>query len=183
MVGTPANVRVGPGWLYIAPLGSTEPTDLAAAWDAAWVALGYTDEGPEFVFDRTVEEVMVAEELDPIKIFETRRSARVNVAAAEMTARNLQVALNGGTINVGGTVTTFEPPDAGDFTYVMIGWEATDGLERWIFRKALSSDTVSIPRRRSPEKAIIQLGFQVVKPDSGAAWKAILDNDYVGAGS
>lgn len=184
MPGTPANVRVGPGWLYIAPLGSTEPTDLAAAWAGAWVALGYTDEGPEFALEQTFENVMVAEELDPVAVFQTERSMRVNVAAAELTARNLQIALNGGEINVGGTVTTFEPPETGIYTYVMVGWEATDGLERWIFRKCLSVDTVTIPRRRAPDKATVTMGFQVVKPDaSNAAWKAILDNDYAAAAS
>lgn len=180
----PAAVRVGPGFLRIAPLGSTEPTDLATAWPGAWVLLGYTDEGPEFATEQTFENVMVAEELDPIATFQTARSTRVNFAAAEMTARNLQIALNGGEINVAGDVTTFEPPETGDYTYVMLGWEATDGLERWIFRKALSVDSVVIPRRRAPEKAVIPMGFQVVVPAvNTAAWKAILDTDYAGAAS
>lgn len=184
MPGNPANVRVGPGRLLIAPIGSTEPTDLASPWDHDWVDLGYTEEGPEFALDQTFENVMVAEELDPVAVFQTARSMRVNVAAAELTARNLQIALNGGEINVGGTVTTFEPPAVGDYTHVMVGWEASDGLERWVFRKALSVDTVTIPRRRAPDKATVTMGFQIVKPDANnAPWIAILDNDYVGAAS
>lgn len=184
MPGTPKNVRVGPGWLYIGAVGATEPTDLDTDWDYAdWTPIGYTDEGSEFQFDRTVENVEVAEELDPVLTFETSRSTKISFASAEITARNLQVALNGGDINVSGATTTFEPPEAGDITYVAIGWQATDGLERWVFRKALSAEPVSIGRRKSPDKAVIQMGFQVVKPDSGAPWKAIFDTDYVAAAS
>lgn len=180
----PNAVRVGPGKLYIAPLSSTEPTDLATPWDHAWTLIGYTDAGPEFVMGATFEDVRVAEELDPVATFQTERSLRVNFDAAEITARNLQIAMNGGDINVGGTVTTFEPPATGEYTYVMLGWEADDHLERWCFRKCLNVAESTIPRRRAPDKAVIPMGFQVSVPSAGAAaWIAILDNDYVGAAS
>lgn len=185
MPGTPANVRVGPGWLFVAALGSAEPTDLATPWDYAdWIEIGYTDEGPSFNMDQTFENVMVAEELDPVATFQTERNLKIVFAAAELTARNLQLALNGGTINVGGVVTTFEPPATGDYTHVMIGWEATDHLERWIFRKCLNTGAVEIPRRRAPDKAVVPMEFQVLVPaPDTAAWVAILDNDYAAAAS
>jgi hypothetical protein len=180
--GNPEQVRVGPGWLYIGPIGSAEPTDLSTAWetvDADWVNLGYTDGGTTFVFDQTFEDVTVDQEYDPILTLQTARQVTVNVQAAELTVANLEAAFNGGTITgpTGGLV-TFEPPDAGDYTHVMVGWEATDALERWIFRKCLQVGSVEIGRRKAPDKAVIPLSFRAVKPADATAFAAILDTDY-----
>lgn len=180
-MGDPTNVRVGPGMLYIAALGSTEPTDLATAWDAAWVDLGYTTEGSTFTFDNTFEDVPVEEELDPIATLQTQRLTTVAFAAAELTARNLQIALNGGTITAGTGIVTFEPPDAGDFTSVMVGWEADDGLERWIFRKCTQVGSTEITRRKAPNIAALPMEFRCAKPTGEAAFAAIIDTDYVAA--
>lgn len=164
--GNPRNVRVDPGRLYIAPLGSVEPADFEAAWDDAWSPIGYTDAGPEFVMEQTFERIRVAEELDPIRTMQTERNTMVNFAMAEITARNLQIALNGGTIPTpGGGVITFEPPPAGDVTRAMLGWDSEDGLERWVFRKVISTGNITIPRRRAPDKAVIPVSFEVELPD------------------
>jgi hypothetical protein len=180
--GNPEQVRVGPGWLYIAPLDTTEPTDLSTAWetvDADWTNLGYTDGGTSFVFDQTFEDINVDQEYDPIAVLQTARSISVNVMAAELTAANLEIAFNGGVIDTpGGGVTTFEPPDAGDFTHVMVGWEATDALERWVFRKCLQVGSVEIARRKAPDKSVVPLSFRAIKPEGSAAFIAIIDTDF-----
>lgn len=183
-MGNPLAVRVGPGVLRIAALGTTEPSDLATAWDNAWAELGYTSEGSNFVFDQTFDNVEVAEELDPVAVIQTARQATVNFALAEITADNLDRAFNGGTIDDGtGGLITFEPPAVGEYKYVMLGWEADDGLERWIFRKALQVGNVDIPRKKGAEKAVIPCSFRCVKPASAAAFKAIFDANYVDSGS
>lgn len=180
--GNPEQVRVGPGWLFIAPLESDEPDDLTTAWetvDAGWTNLGYTEGGTSFVFDQTFEDVTVDQEYDPIATLQTARQVAVNVQAAELTAANLEVAFNGGTIETpGGGLTTFEPPDAGDYTHVMVGWEALDGLERWVFRKCLQVGNVEIARRKAPDKATVPLSFRALKPANVPAFIAILDTDY-----
>lgn len=182
MAGDPTKVRVGPGWLYIAPLDSTEPDDLTTAWetvDAGWVNLGYTDGGAEFVFDQTFEDINVDQENDPIAVLQTARSITINVSAAELTAANLDIAFNGGTVaNPGGGLTTFEPPDTGDYTHVMLGFEPLDALERWVFRKCLQVGSVSIARRKAPDKALIPMSFRALKPADATAFIAILDSDY-----
>lgn len=178
----PTAVRVGPGVLYIAPIGSTEPTDLATAWDAAWVALGYTDEGSSFTFENTFEDVMVAEEYEPVEVLQTARQINVSFAAAELTADNLQTAFNGGTITTSGTapdeIVTFEPPAAGDATPVMVGWEADDELERWIFRRCVQVGSVEIQRRKAPQKALIPVQFRATKPSGDTAFAFIHDSNY-----
>lgn len=184
MAGNPEQVRIDPGWLYVAPLGATEPTNLITAWetvDADWVNLGYTDGGTAMAFNQTFEDITVDQELDPILVMQTARQINITVNAAELTAANLETAFNGGTIDTpGGGLTTFEPPDAGDFTYVMLGWAALDGLERWVFRKVLQVGNVEIARRKAPDKSMIPLSWRAVKPDSSTKpFIAILDTDYV----
>jgi hypothetical protein len=176
--GNPAAVRVGAGRLLIAPLESTEPTNLSGSWHADWTELGYTDEGSVFTFDSTYEDVTVEEELDPILTEQTARVVNLSFAAAELTARNLQIALNGGDITTTSGVTTFEPPGVGDYTHVMIGWESNDGLERWIFRKCLQVGNVEIARRRAPNKATLPMQFRALKPADATVFTAIFDADY-----
>lgn len=163
--GNPRQVRYDPGRLYIAPLASDEPTDFTGDWDDAWSPIGYTDAGPEFVLDQTFQDIRVAEEIDPIFNVQTERSISVSFAMAEITARNLQIALNGGTITTPGGSVVFEPPPAGSVTRMMLGWDAEDQLERWLFRKVISTGSITIPRRRAPEKAVIPVTFRLELPD------------------
>lgn len=174
----PLAVRVGPGILKIAPLGTAVPVDLATAWAAAWVDLGYTEEGSNFVFDTTFEDVTVAEEYDPVQVLQTARSISINFSLAEMTALNMQRALNGGSIVTGAIVTTFEPPAAGVMTYMMLGWQADDNLERWAFRKVLQVGSIDIPRKKAPDKAQVPMSFRAVKPATGAVFTFIHDIDW-----
>jgi hypothetical protein len=179
MAGTPTAVRVGPGWLYIAPVDSVEPTNLSGDWAAAWVPLGYTDQGSSFMFDNTFENVVVEEEYDPVHVLQTARQITLSFAAAELTARNVQIAFNGGTIDTNTGVVTFEPPDPGVYTPVAIGWESDDGLERWIYRRCVQVGSVEIQRRKAPQKAIIPMQFRATKPDDAATFSFIHDADYV----
>lgn len=177
--GNPDAVRVGPGKLYIAPLGSPEPDDLATPWDMDWILMGYTDQGSNFVFANTFEDVDVAEELEPILVLQTRRNININFSLAEVTALNMKRAFNGGEIVTEYGLVTFEPPGTGDYTPVMIGWEAEDDLERWIFRKCIQTGSVDIPRRRAPAKAVLPMSFRAVKPTGIPSFKMIHDADYL----
>lgn len=178
-----AALRVGPGHLYIAPEGSTIPTDLMTAWDAAWTGLGYTESGHEFRIQPTFEERPVAEELVALDSFETQRTYMVAFALAQITAENLQTALNGGTITPSGVapneIVTFEPPAPGDVTKIMIGWQAIDGLERLVWKRCQQEGQITIPRRKAPEAANIPAEFKVFIPlDGSVPWAHILDANY-----
>jgi hypothetical protein len=181
--GTPTNVRVGPGRLYIAPLGTTEPDDLTTGWNEAWVQVGYTDAGSTVGFDQTFEDIEVEEEYDALDTLQTARAITVSFEAAEVTATNLQRAFNGGTIEVESAdeVVIFEPPPAGEVTRVMLGWEADDGKERWIFRRCVQTGNVDMSRQKAPNKATISMEFRATVPDEGGApFKAILLEDFAG---
>lgn len=73
-----SELAIDPGLLYVAPIGTTEPTastDLAAAsLPSAWREVGYTEDGSVFKYDVKSEKIEVAEELDPIQSVITGRS-------------------------------------------------------------------------------------------------------------
>lgn len=180
-MGNSALISLGPGRLLIAPLGSTEPADLTAAWDAAWVELGYTAEGSEFTYQLTTAPVDVEEEFEPIRIATTGRSAAVSFALAEMTATNLKRALNGGTITSGTGIVTFEPPAVGTEVRVMLGWESEDLQERWVYRQCFQQGNVGVTRRKAPNKATIPVEFGLEKPSGAQSFKAIFATARSGA--
>lgn len=177
----PAAKRVGPGKLYIAPLESTLPTDLATAWDAAWVELGYTEEGHEFEIAPTFEDLEVAESLEPLDTFETTRLLNVRFTARQYTARNLQIAQNGGTIVTGTGIVTFEPPETGDRTAVMIGWEADDNLQRKVWKQCIQTGSVTTAARKAPTAQSVPMDFRVLVPDDGSIpWFEIFEDTLDG---
>jgi hypothetical protein len=173
----PTLIQLNPGVLYIAPLGTVEPTSLTSAWDAAWTALGYTEDGSDFHYQITVADVNVAEELFPLRIVSTAVKATVKFSLAEITAKNLQAAYNGGAITVvplaGGVPAhvTFEPPALGTETRVMLGWQSMSGDERYVWRQCFNTGDVAIAHKKVPAKTAIPCDFQLEKPAGAAPFK------------
>jgi hypothetical protein len=168
--GNAGGLSLGPGYLYIAVLGTTEPTDLATAWatvSASWIQLGYTDDGSEFTYDISSDKVEVAEELDPIRVALTARDPKLAFDLAEVTASNLKRALNGGTITSGTGIVTFEPPDLGSEVRTMIGFESEDHTERWVYRQCLQTGGLGMARKKGADKTTIACEFSLEKPASG----------------
>ena len=61
--GNAAALGLGPGFLYFAPLGTPEPTDLTTPWatvSASWVAIGYTEDGSELSYNPSTSPVDAA---------------------------------------------------------------------------------------------------------------------------
>lgn len=174
-------LSLGPGVLYVAPLLSPIPTDLATAWDAAWARVGYTEEGSEFSYEFSTDPVEVAESLDPLFYRTTGRTGTVSFSMAENTARNLTWAFNGGTVVTSGVapnqVVTYEPPEPGQEVRRMVGFQSEDGQERWIFRQCFQGGTVSMVRRKGSDKTLIPVEMRVEKPASGKPFTAIYHID------
>lgn len=176
--GTASALALGPGYLYLASLGTTEPTDLATAWatvSANWTALGYTDDGSELDYQLSADPVTVAEELEAISNAPTGRAISVQFALAEITATHLKYAFNGGTITTGTGVVYFEPPDLGTEQRVMIGFESEDHTERWLYRQCYNTGQIAMTRKKGAAKATIPAVFQLEKPATGLrSFRAIM---------
>lgn len=167
-MGNPLTLSIGPGLLKFSPsLATPEPVDLVTAWNAGFFDLGYTDDGSEISVETKYEDVPVAEELDPVQILATARTITVAFALAEITATNLKRVFNGGTITAGSGFVTYDPPVLGSEAYCMLGWESTAGDERWIFRKAIQTGKVTLPRKKAPNKATLPTEFRCVIPSAG----------------
>lgn len=170
-MGTPAAVKVGPGLIYVAPIGTSEPASPTATLPSAWLPIGYTEEGHTFTPETTFEDIPVAEELDPVKTVATSRSTMFEFQCAQITASNFLVAFNGGTLSgPGGTpYVTIEPPDLGDELRLMAWWVSDDNEEALLLRRVLSTGPTAVPRKKAPDKALIPVQFKLEIPTDGSA--------------
>lgn len=169
--GNPTAIALGPGYLFWAVLGSAEPTDLTTPWDADWIPIGYTQEGSTFSYQPAFEDVEVAEELDPLDSIATSRQIQVSFSAAQVTAANYKLAMNGGTITLEGSAPDqfleFEPPALGEETTIMLGYESEDHLERWVYRQCKQVGNIETARRKGADKGLVPMEFRVYAPSTG----------------
>ena len=175
-MGNPNQISLGPGILKVALVGSAEPTDLATSWPAAFTDLGYTFEGNEFSNQLNTAPVEVAEELYPLQVVPTGIVTQVKFVLAQLTARNLQLACNGGVITAGSGFVLFDPPAAGVPVRYMYGWQSDDGQERWIFRQALNGGTMTVARKKGADKAGIGFELNLEKPAGVLPFRVIMSD-------
>jgi hypothetical protein len=172
-------IKLGPGLLYVAPIGTTEPTTLTGALAVEWVAIGYTESGTEQNHDLAISPVYVAEELWPVRHVVETAQLRVNFEAAELTAENLRRAWNGGTVtSPSGGYVKFTPPGTNAaMVRRMLVWQADDNEERWLFRRVFNASGFAVPRRRGNDKARIPMSFALEKPESAEPYDAWFADD------
>lgn len=133
MALNPDNVRVGAGdngHVYIAPIGSTAPTDLTTAWAAAWVDLGYlNDDGVEMEYSTDVEDIMAWQSLNPIRKVLTSVDMTLAFTAIELKARAITAYFPDSTITevTAGTVWRLDIPSAPGPAEYAFGFEWHDG--------------------------------------------------------
>jgi len=173
------NVLTDPGYLFIAPLGSTEPTNTVAgsvftdSWPVAWLPLGATEDGTELTYGNTVEAITVAEFFYPIKYATTEAHSSVAFNLANVGLTNYRRAMNGGagaltaTSGTGATALyTVQPTTPGAEIRVMIGWESLDNTLRFVGRQCLQGGEVTTAFRKAPAFGVIPCTFNLEKPAS-----------------
>lgn len=184
-MGNSEALSLGPGRLYVAPVGTAAPTNLTTALDPAWVSVGYTEEGSEFAYELETEGVEVAEELDPLYFRTTGRSGTVSFAMVENTARTLAIAFNGGNVSEAGTdgSVTYTPPEPGAEERRSLIFESEDGEERWHWPQVFQGGSVSVARRKGAEKATLPVEMRVEKRSGEPPFRVILDGAARGEGA
>lgn len=183
------SLSLGPGYLFAADIGSTEPAYTVAgsvftdAWPGAWSVLGATSEGHVFNFQISTEPVDAAEYFYPLQHETSGHDASIEFALLDIRGVNMKLASNGGTITSSGTgatlLTRVKPPVPGSETNKMIGWESRDSTERLIIRSAFQTGQVGINRRKGgANKGMIPVVFTAQEPSTGlVAW------EWFGAGT
>lgn len=151
---TITNLISGPGTLYTAAFGTSEPVDTAVATadPAGWTASGGTNDGVTLSIQQEYFELEIDQIVDVAGRRLTKRDMRVSTNLAEPTLTNLSLALNGGTSATGGTGATawesFTPNDdvsSTQPTYKALlfdGWAPNGKVRRVIVRKVLSVESV-----------------------------------------
>lgn len=174
-------LALGPGYLYWAPLGTTIPTNTVTGsvftdtWPVAWLLFGATDDGSEFSFKPSTDDVEVAEYYDPPAIVSTGREISIAFDLAQVHMTNLKRALNGGTIVTTGTGATtlnkYTPPTVGQEVRAMIGWESQDATERLIGYQCFQTGEVKVSRKKGAAKATIPTEWRFEIPSGGTPFE------------
>jgi hypothetical protein len=176
-------ILTDPGFLFWAPLATTEPTHIAAAstydadtWPVAWIPLGATEDGSEFNYETKVEAVSVAELFDPVRWSTTERSGSIGFNLASYHLNAVKRVMNGGTIaTVSGTGVTlsssYVPPAPGAEVRCMIGWESLDHTVRLICYQCINGTTIKMEMKKAPSFTSLPVVFNFEVPSSGNPFK------------
>lgn len=114
MAVTVTNIIAGPGILYNALFGATEPADSTVNTTpsaSAWTDTGGTQDGVQITIDRDFLEMDVDQLVDMPGRRLTKRDTQVKTNLAEPTMLNLALAMNGGTITASAAYQTYDPDD------------------------------------------------------------------------
>lgn len=176
----PTKVKIGPGTLYAAPIGTVEPTGVSGTWSTGWTPIGYTTKGSTFTFTPTLGDVEVEEEIWPIRHVVTKYTAKLTFVMAESTQRNLVLALNGGIGTASNSAMKgstaggvwVEPPTPGTEQRVMLGWDSqpkatvtpTNVYGRLIVRQAMQDGPVKVTHQKGTNKSVYSVSFVLEKP-------------------
>lgn len=162
--GNADNIKLGPGRVYFAAVGTTTPTSASASLPSAdWTPLGYTEQGSEIEIAITTEGIEVEEELDPVIYGVTQRETKFRVQAVETVVSNLAAALGAGAER-DDDATVFKFPAPSAIAPIKLVWDSdedptTNSNSRLIMLKAYPSGTVRIGRRKAPNKATVPMEF------------------------
>jgi hypothetical protein len=177
-------VLVGTGTIYIAPVGEAFPTNPATAVAGNWEDPGYSTEGWTFAVDRTFEDVLVAEEVDPLRVLKTAQTIEIRGTLAQASLENLEIAFGGGAIaddTPSAGFRTYTPPasDSFDEFAVLFRTEAPpgDGTE---FRdiqapRAIATGAVEMQHAKAPQITEVDVAFRLLIPSAGSIYTIIDD--------
>lgn len=164
-------VRVaGSGSVYLAPLGSTVPTDSTTPWATAWKELGYISTGVTYTPSQSTTDINTWQAVEPVRLIVASVTREFTFTLQQTNATNFGLAL-GGAIITAGTA-------AGDYTWTLsdpsviheyaFGFEWVDGANksRWIVERGALTTLTPITMSRTAEVAY-NISVRALVPASG----------------
>ena len=161
----------------------TTPADTPSA--SYWDDIGYSEGGFSLEYDKTFEDVLVAEEVDPIKTIKTAQEVRITGELAQASLRSLKFAMAGGTTTADSPssgFTTLTPPTTDSFEEKSLilrvnapgNDEAGTAKVRDIHvPRAVNIGAFSMVHAKAPQKVTITIEYKVLKPNSSAPFTNI----------
>jgi hypothetical protein len=169
------------GTLWVAPVGTTLPTNVATAMgtvDAAWINVGKLGkDGLGLTSDPQIAELFSFGFTDPTRTRKTREVKQFTANLQEWNTASFTLAFNGGTVTVATGIATYVP--VADTTLVghAIVLEVEDGTS--IYRLVIAEAEVrsGLQMNFSDEDyTVLPLAVTILQPDSGAAWKLVTND-------
>lgn len=146
------NVRVGlNGNIYLAPIGTTAPTDLDTAWAAGWSDLGYlSEDGVSMEYSTDQTDINAWQSLSPVRKVLTSVDMTLAFTAIELKTATVKLYFPSSTMtDVSGTVHKLDIPSAPSPDERAIGLEWIDGDVK---------NRLIIPRGEVTERGAITIG-------------------------
>ena len=181
-----SEVMLGTGELYIAAEATAFPTDPTTTPSSSdWTDIGYSESGWTLDYDKTFEDVMVAEEIDPVFTIKTAQEIRISGELAQVSLANLKEAMGGGTITTGSPSTGFselKPPATDAFLEksLLLRVDAPDSTLGGTLKKrdilvprAVNVGAFSMTHAKAPQKVLVSVEYKVLKPGSGAQFSTL----------
>lgn len=175
-------VVAGDASVYVAPVGTTGPTDIATALNAAFIDLGFTSEdGIEMTPGVEINEIRAHQALYPVRRVVTGRTLELGFTLLQWNETSVKLAFGGGTVTTtpGPPIYyTYTPPDADDdpdYRALVLEW--ADGTKDYRLHvpRALVSDVSSITLARA-DAAGLPLTFSVVATDGAQPFTLLTDD-------
>lgn len=123
----------GSGVVSVAPVGTTQPADILASLDAAFIELGFLgEEGVTFVDSKTMEEIPAWQSFYAVRRIVTGREASATFELLQWNDDNVVFAFGGGAViedQVGAY--TYTPPATGTFDERIMSVAWVDGSKNY----------------------------------------------------
>lgn len=174
------------GNIYIAPAGTSLPTNEDTALNGAFVNLGYTtEEGTSLNYGQTTEEIMAWQAADPVRRIRTGTTMTITFNLLQFNRPSFSLAFGGGTWSNAGGSYRYDPPDADDALteYALVcDWQDGTKASRLVVERATVSEDVQTTLVRTAA-AVLPISMKALRPDSdNSAWYHVSgDTEYATA--
>lgn len=175
------------GDIYIAPVGTAEPTDPDADTPQIWRKLGYvTEDGVTFNRSIDIEEFMAWQERTAVRREVTGEELTVSFELEQWNEGNFAFAFGGGEVVEGPDgIYTYDFPtgaDALDEKALLVRWEDGDKHYQLGFAQGTVSDEVEFNLTRS-DLATLGVAFKALASGDSSGVTFVTDDPAFEAGS
>lgn len=174
------NLMIDPGFLWVAPAATAFPAGggtvsggvFTDSPSASFYEIGATEAGYTFTYSQSIEAINVAEFYDPVKWRTTSRQGSFAFNMADYTLKNIQRALNGGTLSTvsgsGATlISKWVPPTVGQETRTAMMWQSLDATMRIFMYQTVQVNEIQSAFKKAPDFAVIPCEFRFEIDASG----------------
>lgn len=180
-MAAPENIVVGSGGsVWIAPVGTTLPTNISGALNGSFYDLGFiSEDGIALSSSSDVADIGAFQSLMPVRKVVTGRTFDLSFTIREWSAEAVLFAFGGGDITEAGGVYTFTPPAAGDAIYeraLVAQWNDGGKSYRLVIPRGVVSDTVETTIARDAA-ADLPITFSVLATDEATPGYYLISDD------